>query len=271
MTEAVDLATLQRWMSHVVRHPKVAETAVKSGAARTLIRARRVLAGDVVLPNERMQPTDRLDVYGGAYIARLVGVIRSDFPGLEHALGEDAFCGLAEAYVQAYPSRHPNLNQLAHALPDFISKRTHQPRRAFLRDLARLELAMSEAFHAPQAAALDPGSLGAVTPEEWEHLVIPTHPSLRLLATSYPVNGYLQAVFDEREPDLPKRANSYVAVYRKDYRVWRLTLEKPAFATLSALANGEPFARALQHAGDSADQVGHWFQGWTADGLFIQP
>jgi hypothetical protein len=127
---------------------------------------------------------------------------------------------------------------------------------------------MCEAFHAPEFEALDLARLETIAPEAWERARLCPNPSLRLIASPYPVNRYLQAVFDEREPAIPARSTSRVAVYRKDYRVWRLGLGREAFATLRALCDGEPFAAALAHAGRAHGEVGTWFQAWAAEGLF---
>ncbi len=263
-----DLLSLQRWMSLVVQHPKDAQAAVRSKKAKQYIPTGLAMHGKVVLPSSRMEPMARLDVYNGGYLSRLIDVIRSDFPGLIHALGEHAFFHLAQDYVEKHPSQHANLIFFAAKLPGFIAKRKDLPKRAFLRDLAQLEWFISEAFHAPASQAIDPASMQNLSPEEWARIALHCSPSLRLLESPYPVNGYLQSFFDDKEPEFPARAISRVAIYRKDFRVWRLGLDKPAFQVLSKLLAGEAFGTAIECAGDQAHRIGDWFQDWSADGLF---
>ncbi len=73
---------------------------------------------------------------------------------------------------------------------------------------------------------------------------------------------------DDGDPAPPRRQNSYLAIYRADYKVWRLPLPRPMFEVLSALAAGRPFATALAAAGDHTEDIQHWFQEWSGDGLF---
>ncbi len=265
-----DLLTLQRWMSLIVRHPRDAAAAVRSRAAARLVPTGAALRGEVVTRSATMRPMARLDVYNGGYLTRLVEAMTSDFPGVLHALGDDGFRDLVRDYVTRHPSRHQNLIFLGSRLPDFIAGRKHLPHRAFLRDLARLEVAMNEAFHAPAFAPFDVSTLQALAPEDWSGAVFCGNPSLHLVETTYPVNRYLQAVFDEREPEIPARSRSRVAVYRKDFRVWRAGLGAEAFATLAALLRSVPFGEALRFAGREVDKVGGWFQDWAADGLFSE-
>jgi hypothetical protein len=262
------LATLQRWMAHLVQHRRNATAAARSRRAHELVPTGRAMNGSVVRPSATMAPMQRVDVYNSAYIARLVEALRSDFPGLVHAVGNDAFFEIGRGYVESHPSTHSNLIFLCTRLPDYIGRRKHLQHRAFLRDLAILEVAMTQAFHAPAFEILDVSALGHLTPDEWNGVQLVTNPSLRLVKANYPIDHYLQDVFDKKDPTIPARRTSYVAVYRKSYQVWRSRLTRRAFDTLSALQRGELFGDALARAGEEAGRVGIWFQDWTSDGLF---
>lgn len=263
-----DLQTLQRWLSLLTQHPEDATAGARSKAARALIPTASALGGKVIQPSATMAPMERVDVYNGGYLARLKGALESDYPGVLYALGDHGFFHLAHDYVRAHPSDDPNLVVFGRHLADFFARRKDYKPRAFLRDLARLEWAMVEAFHSERTEPLAGEDLSGIHGEDWPRVVLSVSPSLRLLETTYPVNGFLQAVFDEKEPEVPARQRSWLAVYRKDFRVWRLRLEKEAFAVLSALARGETFGTALAFAAERAEHVGSWFQTWAADGLF---
>ncbi len=268
MPEQPSLETLQGWMSIVVQHRVDAHTAARSKAARDLVPLGTVTRGELVLPNDRLTPTGRLQVYNGGYFTRLKEVLETDYKVLLHAMGAHAFFHLALEYVERFPSRHPNLNRFGKQLPEFIATRKGLGNRAFLRDLARLERAMSEAFDAPEFESVDMSTLEHLTPDQWNAAVFTANPSVRVLRFSYNVNTYLQGVMDEKKPELPPRRTSCVAVYRKDDRVWRLNLPRPMYLILDALVNGEPFGKALARGGDHHLDVSKWFQDWSGDGLF---
>ncbi len=262
------LGRLQRWMSLVVRHPADAAAAVREEAARALIPAGAVLAGDVVKPCATMAPLQRLDVYNGGYLSRLIEVLETDYGALKYALGDDEWQELAKAYVYAFPSHHPNLNQFGQHLPGFIATRAPAQRQPFLSDLARLLWAMVESFDAPEFAPLDVTTLQSLDQADWARVVLRPNPSLRLLAFAFPVDRYLQDFFDGKAPAAPAPAASFACVYRKDGRVWRTRLPEPIHRILGALAAGETFARALDAGGDHGEDVARWFQEWSADGVF---
>lgn len=269
---ASELETLQRWMTTVITHADDAAAAVRSRPARSAFPVSTVNAGEVVLPNDRMDVYSRLDVYNGGYFTRLKEVLESDFRALKHALGEEAWRDLALSYVTRHPSQHPNLNVFHRLLPGFIANRNIE-HRAFLRDLAQLEAHMAHAFDAPACTPADPQKLASIPPDQVEQATFVSNPSLRLLTSIYPVNQFLQQVYDGQSPPPlaeapPARAQTNLAIYRRDERVWRLNMPRPMFLVLSALVEGQPLGVAIEAGGEHEESFQHWFQEWSADGLF---
>lgn len=267
MPERYPLGHVQRWMARVIRHRETAAAAVRD--AGDLIPERAVLAGEVVAGSDKADPLVRLDVYNGGYLFRLRDALQIDFPGLAQALGHAAFLRFVAAYVDAHPSRHPNLNQLGKHLPAFVAAQDDLQNRAFLHDLARLELAMTQAFDAPAFTPFDMSTLAHLQPEQWSDLVLRANPSLRVLAFEFPVNAWLQAFLNDDPQPFPEPAPHWLAVYRKDWQVWRLGLPEPMYRVLGALIEGQPFAQALEAGGEHELDLSYWFQQWSADGLFV--
>ncbi len=150
------------------------------------------------------------------------------------------------------------------------------PRKALVTDLARLELAMTEVFHAPQAQPLTAGQLADVPPELWPNARLRPIPAFAVLALHHDANAIVTAVRQELPMPPLRRHESFVAVWRRDHIVWRQDLDAPRYALLAALADGRTVGRALAAAAkcwfdDPAQlpqQVFTWFARWTAEGFF---
>lgn len=267
MSRPPGLRRLQRWLCHVIRHPATADVAVRSKAARALFPLATVSAGRVVRPNDRMSATDRLQVYNGGYLARLLEVLAGDYPGLQQLLGAERFHALCAAYVDRHPSRHPNLNQLGRNLPAFVARQRSLPHRAFAAELARLELGITKAFDAPEFEPMPAERLGAIATDLWPRARLVCNPSLQLFSFAYPVDAWFSAFRSGATPRPPRRRASHLAVFRLDDGVQRLQLAPAAHAVLAALAAGRPLAVALVRAQGGAAVAG-WFRTWSAAGLF---
>jgi hypothetical protein len=275
MSAAPPLERLQRWMQSVVVHPGTVEDAVADPVVQAEVPAAAV--GDVILPSARLQPLQRLAIYHAMYPLRMEEALSADYPGLKHFLGADRFFDMAVGYAQAFPSRSFSLNPFGRRLPEYVlSAPVHK--RAFCHELARLELAITEVFDAPETEALGEEAIAAVPPDAWEHARLAPIPAFRLLALRYPVSAYLDSVRDEghRHPPL-RRQDGWVAVYRRSYSVYRQDLGRAAHDVLADLATGATVGQAVAAsmkrrgaARPQPDDLFRWFRQWAAAGIFAR-
>ena len=224
-----------------------------------------------VLPSRSLRPEQRMAIYADAYMARLVEALEEDFPAVSRLLGHRAFHEMCRGYLERFPSRSRSLNPLGRRLPDFLSD------RPAARDLARVEVAMSEVFDAEGVAPLQPSDFSKIAPRKLAGSRLAFVPAFRLLALDHAVNPYIDAVRRERAT-LPRlhRKRTWMAVYRKEFKVWRLDLKEPAHAALSALHRGRPVSQAVAAAahvwtgrpGELQSQIRRWFGEWASEGFF---
>lgn len=273
MALELPLHRVQRWLHAIVAHPGTAQDALADPQVEQEVPRQRL--GEVILPSATLSPAERLGIYHGMYLLRMHEALAADYPALQRFLGEPAFTELLRAYVREHPSRSYSLNPLGDRLPEFIAGATALPRRDFCHDLARLELAVSQVFDAPQTPPLHAERIAAVPAPDWERARLVPIEAFRMLDFRYNVNAYLQGVREERARlPRPRRRDSAVVIYRRDYRVYRLELTPPARELLSALCAGAPLGEAVlgacqrQERAPGPKQLYRWFRDWVAGGIF---
>jgi hypothetical protein len=268
------LDRLQRWMQAAVVHPGDIEKALASPLARREIARADVDA--VILPSATLTAAQRVGVYQNMYLLRMEEALGSDYPGLKHFLGDEAFFSLVRDYVQVHPSRSYTLNRLGDKLPDYVAVAPDVRRRDFCADLARLERALSQVFDAPETPALDASAIDSVAPQAWDSARLTPIAAFRLLALRYPASAYMDTLHDEQHRHPPaRRRDTYVAVYRRDYSVYRHDLARGAHDLLADLVAGKTLGRAvaaaLRRGGrqrPQPDDLFRWFRQWVAAGIF---
>lgn len=274
MSTPPPLDRLQRWMQAAIVHPGDIETALKSPGARREIARADVDA--VILPSRTLQPAERVGIYQNMYLLRMEEALSTDYPGLKHFLGDDGFFSLVRDYVQVHPSRAFSLNRLGDRLPDFVAVAPDVKRREFCHDLARLEQALTHVFDAPETKALSAAEIETIAPEDWENARLTPIAAFRLLALRYPASAYLDSLNDEQHRHPPaRRGDSFVAVYRRDYSVYRHDLPRVAHHLLADLVSGQRLgdavSAALKRGGrkrPDPDDLFRWFRQWIAGGIF---
>src|ERR1051325_6118012 len=260
MPSELALETLQQWMHAVIAHP---------GDVYEALDAHDVSVEDVVLPSRTLQPAQRVGIYHGMYMMRMVEAMGVDYPAVAQFVGEHAFEHLVDAYVQQHPSSSYTLNRLGDRFPEFLAGSTLR-RKVFLADLARLELAMTEVFDEDEVAPLD---AIAIDGESLDSLRLNPIPALRLLAFTYDANDAFRA-FRDGEQIRPQRRKSWLAVHRRDYSVYRMPLAEPAFVFLRSLVNGDSIGGALARFHrrfrrlPEQHELFTWLRDWSAAGLF---
>jgi hypothetical protein len=274
MALEVGLEQLQRWMQAVIVHPGELVAATSSENAQAEVAAERL--GEVILPSKTLTSADRLGIYHGMYLLRMEEAMASDYPALKHFLGDEGFFDLVRDYVQVHPSRSFSLNPLGTNFPAFVKTASGPKRPDFCHELARLEWAVAKAFDGPETPRLSEAEIAAVPPEAWETARLKPVGTFSLLNFRYPVNDYLQTVLDENH-DHPKARlkDSWIAVYRRDFTVYRLDLSRAAYDLLGDLAAGTPLGEAITKAvktggrrAPSEHELFRWFRQWVSVSVF---
>ena len=269
--EKPELTRLQRWMQEVVVYPGTVEEAIQSDGAVHEIPSEQL--SEVVLPSHSMTSAERVGVYHGMYLMRMEEALETDYPVIRYHLGDHQFGHLVREYVQRYPSTSYTLNRLGDHLPQFFLDQPEWRDAAFLHDLGRLELAMTEVFDEEETPVLGSEELEAVPPDAWEEARLRPIPALRLLAFKYAVIPNLVAYHEDRPSPGPRRRATWVVLYRRDYSILRLELSRAEYDLLRAIVDGTSLGEALATAAASKSprqqaKVFRWFRTWISEGIF---
>jgi len=270
MRADLDLPRTQRWLqAFITSQAGSDEEALRSDATA------REYSGDVssiVTPSASLTALERAGVYRGMYLMRMQEALESDYPVVRDWLGETQFARLVAGYVRDYPSRSYTLNRLGDHVPAYIAELPPFEHQDFLADLARFELAVTEAFDAEEAPPLKPEELAAIPESAWEAARFEPTTALRLRRFAYPVDEFKEAWRDGLAYPSPEPTRTHIAVYRRAYRVFWLRLSTPAFQLVQLLASGATLGSAIERtlAGADVDEEAlfNWFQDWLRAGLF---
>lgn len=283
------LSQLQAWLQSVVMHPGGALVGIDSSLAHQHL---AITGGDVesvVTRSRQLSALDRLEIYARAYYARLLECLRSEFPVLTKAMGEDCFDDFAIDYLQKYPSQSYTLCELGARFAKFLEE-TRPPAEDgdpidwpdLLIDLARLEWTFNEVFDGPgveNQGLLDPEALRAIPPGRWSQIRLIPVPCLRLMRFRFPVHRYYRALRDDQDAAPPAAAATFLAVTRRNFICRHCELADDEFDVLNSIVRGDMLGdviaaacakRASTGADTFANQIHKWFCRWGVEGFFMR-
>jgi Putative DNA-binding domain len=129
----------------------------------------------------------RFAVYRNNVVVGLTETLKDAFPAVHRIVGADFFRAMARAYVMVEPPRSPILIEYGAGFPDFIQQFEPAAVLPYLADVARVERAWTEAYHAPEASPIDPSAFTAISSAQLPAILLTLHPSLRLIRSRFPV------------------------------------------------------------------------------------
>lgn len=212
---------------------------------------RAVLSPEVARPDGLSdghgQPAGRrFDVYRNNVAVSLTEALETAFPVIRKLVGEANFKLLAGAFLRQHPPSSPLMMYYGADMPDFLAGFGPTSGTRYLPDVARLELALRESYHAADAAPIDPARLQALPPEALMATTVSLAPSLRVIRSSWPIHAIW--AFNMSGGPKPEAGGQDVAVLRADMDPEPVLLPPGGGAFLEALLDRAPLGAAFESA-----------------------
>jgi hypothetical protein len=192
-------------------------------------------------------PDRRFAVYRNNVTVRLVAALAEIFPATRRIVGAEAFDAAARAFVRAAPPRSPLLFRYGAGFPDFLGGFAPFESLPYLPDVARLERAWLDAWHAADAVALDGAALSTVPAEHLAGLRFVAHPAAGLLPSRYAQVAIFEANRSDADAGRIDAARAQTALVTRpalDVMVTALGVGDAAF--IGALMKGGTLAEAAE-------------------------
>jgi hypothetical protein len=187
----------------------------------------------------------RFAVYRNNVAVGLTRALEDRFPVTRRLVGDEFFRALAGAYVAVRKPRDAVLIRYGADFPDFVRDFAPARELPYLPDVAALENAWVEVYHAAEAEPLTLAALSEVAPERWESLRMGFHPATRLLRFSTPAASIWAAHQGEGEPAPPAHWGPEDAlVTRPQAEVFVRALPEGGYALFAALLGGATLGEA---------------------------
>ncbi len=217
----------------------------------------------------------RLDIYRNNVFYSLTNALADLYPVIKRLVGGQFFNATAGEYIRRRPPRSAAMVHFGEDFPEFLQVFEHTANLAYLADVARVELAWHQAYHAEDAVDLSASDFSAVRPEQLSLAKLVLHPSVRLLESLYPVLQIWNANQDGNQNDERIDLDSggvTLCVYRPRYDVYLRELDRATYTLLHTLQQSANLETAMCRAGesDSASTIPEKFAFCIQEGFFTK-
>jgi hypothetical protein len=220
----------------------------------------------------KVDASTRLEIYANAYRLRLLEVLQLDYEALHTLVGDREFKSLGRAYIDRYPSAHPNIRWIGGNMCRFLRENTSYCAHPVLAEMAAFELALRSAFDAGDMDPLTVDEVAAVPADAWPTMRPVLQPSVQRLNFAWDTAILWKAIDADEIPPQPQRLDLTMG-----WVVWRKEL-KPQFrsleaAALDAVLRRQPFTVICEElcewidAQDVALRAATLLKRWVSEGM----
>lgn len=190
----------------------------------------------------------RFAVYRNNVRVSLVEALMATFPATLMIVGEEFFRAAASVYVRQDPPDSPVLISYGSGFADFLAGFGPAAGLAYLPDVARVEIAWVQAYHAADRPTLASEALGALAPDRLMGARFDPHPSTRIIRSQFPIVTIweMNRSGSASPVDMTVAEATLVTRPEMDVEVRRLPAGGPEF--LSALVAGASLGEAAGQA-----------------------
>lgn len=198
----------------------------------------------------------RLQVYRNNSFSSLTAALKETFSVVCQLVDERFFAYAAQSFIREHPPLAPRLSEYGAEFAEFLAAFEPARHLTYLPDVARLEWTVNCAYHAADAAKLDPLRIAALPQDRYATLAFVAHPSCQLLVSEFPVDriwqahqpgGNLESGID------PSSGGCRLLIDRQDDEVRFLSLDAAGFVFLQALFAGGALQEAYEQAAGVAE------------------
>jgi hypothetical protein len=223
---------------------------MQAAFAAALLDPDAAVPGGLVDPYGR--PSDkRFSVYRNNVASSLTRALEAAFPTVRKLVGDEFFAAMAGVFLRAHPPTSRMMMLYGEALPGWLETFPPVAQLGYLPDVARLDQAMRESYHAADSDPLPEAEFQRLVGSDIVRLRLKLAPSLRLVCSAWPVQSIWAATSEAGPTPQPGAEAALVLRPQFDPRPHRISETDGAF--VHALMEGKTLGQSLDTAGSAVD------------------
>lgn len=190
----------------------------------------------------------RFNVYRNNLRITLRNALRTTFPAVEKLVGEDYFSALTLLYVERHPPRSPIMTEYGHDFAEFLSTFNPLSDYPYLADVARIEFARVQAYHAADTDSFRIESeASAIAALDISAML---HPSVTVVVSENPALSIWRSQLEpDAAPPIPDATETAI-IWRQDDLVTEMLAHADDEVLLQHFAQSQTFAALISEYPD---------------------
>ncbi len=193
----------------------------------------------------------RYGVYRNNVTVSLREALVAGFPSIVSLIGRENFDHVARAYLRQSPPVSPLMMHYGADFPAFLATVEQLAPLPYLSDVARIDVAMRQSYHAADSTGIDPAALQTLDEDTLLNTRFGFAPSMILLRSTRAIGSIWH--YTLRGGEKPTGNPEDVLILRAEFDPEPFILGPGAGDVVEALQGGMPFGPAIEIGGPDFD------------------
>lgn len=222
----------------------------QSAFAQALLDPEAAVPPGLVGPDGLPAPK-RFSVYRNNVALSLTSALEAGFPTVRKLVGDKFFAAMAGVFLRVHPPQSRLLMLYGAEMPKFLERFPPVAHLGYLPDVARLDQAMRESYHAADSRPLPEADFQRLIGMDLGGLRLHLAPALRLVRSGWPIVSIWRANNEGAPP--PRPAAEDALILRPEFDPRPEALPPGGGAFIAALLAGHRLGEAVASAGPELD------------------
>lgn len=284
-----ELLYTQEWFADVITQRLGDKDRINTMSPHGMLIAEE--AAQYIVPNEKMRPHQRIQIYNQQYWWRLLNTMHTNFPLVTRLFGFHAFNEeIAIPYLLDFPPSSWMLSVIGQNLPNWIQENYKKSDLPLIHNAAKLDWAFTASSTAPQCPPLDLSALKeGADPTIFLTTSLFLQPHVHLFKWDYNLFSFREQFMEKdvdywtehRFPKLPKVKGvsySYILYRNINNTLSFKEMSQAEYFFIELFKNGETIEKACETIEGQeatlyesvAANLQQWLQEWTQMGILTK-
>ncbi|SMP12861.1 DNA-binding domain-containing protein [Shimia sagamensis] len=192
----------------------------------------------------------RFDVYRNNVAVSLTDALATGFPTIAKLIGDENFNAIAGIFLRQSPPASPLMMHYGAGFPDFLRDFEPLAHLGYLGDVADLELALRQSYHAADTPPIEPDALAAIPPEQLGDVTFTFAPAVLAFQSPWPLHAIW--AFNMQDGPKPEAIAQDVIILRPEFDPEPHALPPGGYVCLTSLRAGDTLGVAATKATEAA-------------------
>lgn len=199
-----------------------------------------------IIKTNKIPINNALQIYHNNFYIGLTDCLQKIYTTIHQLIGDECFIWLAKQYIDLYQPLSGDIHEYGSNFAQFLAHNSDNKAFPYLVEVAQLDWAYHQIFHAEDCVVFDLHQLKNVGPEQYNEIKFKLNPTAKLFSFNFPIFHIWQICQNENKSNervYLTEGGEKIIIFKCHFDIFINTLSQGEYEFINALNHHYNFAR----------------------------